>query len=57
MPKGSWFFNVGTWKRKVIVEYLPVIDTKGVDKKDIKELKSQVYKIMEKNITDGSNGQ
>ncbi|MDE0518297.1 MAG: lysophospholipid acyltransferase family protein, partial [Bdellovibrionales bacterium] len=29
MPKGSWFFNIGAWRRKVIVEYLPVIETKG----------------------------
>ena len=57
MPKGSWFFNVGTWKRKVIVEYLPVVETKGMDKKDIKELKTQIYKIMEKHITAGSDEQ
>lgn len=47
MPKGSWFFNIGAWRRKVIVEYLPVIETKGKSKKDIRKLQDQVYKSME----------
>ncbi len=54
MPKGSWFFNVGAWKRTVIVEYLPAVDTKGTNKNDIKELQNQIYKNMEKCITEHS---
>lgn len=46
MPKGSWFFNIGAWKRTVVVEYLSVIDTKGMDKNNIKHLQDQVYKNM-----------
>lgn len=46
MPKGSWFFNIGAWKRTVIVEYLPTVDTKGIDKNNIKDLQDQIYKNM-----------
>ena len=46
MPKGSWFFNIGVWKKTVVVEYLPAVDTKGMDKNNIKELQDQIYKNM-----------
>ena len=46
MPKGSWFFNTRAWKRTVVVEYLPTVDTKGMDKSHIKNLQNQVYKNM-----------
>lgn len=46
MPKGSWFFNIGAWKRTVIVEYLPVVETTGMNKSDIKNLQDQIYKNM-----------
>ena len=46
MPKGSWFFNVGAWRRTVEVEYLPALETKGMDRADIKHLQSQVYESM-----------
>ena len=46
MPKGSWFFNIGAWKRTVIVEYLPAVETTGMNKDDIKNLQDQIYKNM-----------
>lgn len=46
MPKGSWFFNIGAWKRTVVVKYLPAVDTKGMEKNDIKKLQDQIYNNM-----------
>ena len=57
MPKGSWFFNIGAWNRTVIVEYLPAVDTKGMNKKDITELQNQIYTVMEKGLTGYSTAQ
>ena len=51
MPKGSWFFNIGAWKRTVVVEYLPVVDTKGMDKNNIKNLQDQIYKNMTNHLS------
>ena len=52
MPKGSWFFNKGALKRTVLVEYLPALETKGLNKEDIKHLQNQVYSRMAKALTD-----
>ena len=46
MPKGSWFFNTGAFRREVIVEYLDPISTKGLNKSHIMELKNKVYNLM-----------
>lgn len=51
MPKGSLFFNIGKWKRTVIVEYLPVVKTKGMSKDNIKELQEQIHESMASHLT------
>ena len=51
MPKGSWFFNIGAWKRTVTVEYLPAVETTGMDKNDIKTLQNQIHKNMTSHLS------
>ncbi len=50
MPKGSWFFNVGAFSRTVTVEYLPTVDTTGMNKNNLKKLQEQVYSTMMKGL-------
>ena len=51
MPKGSWFFNIGAWKRTVIVEYLPAVETTGMNKKNVRSLKDQIHKNMASHLS------
>lgn len=55
MPIGSRFFNIGKWRRKVVVHHLPIISTQGLQKKDISQLRDQVYQNMAKVITNQNN--
>lgn len=55
MPKGSWFFNIGAWKRTVTVEYLPIVETTGMNKSDIKKLQDLIYNSMTKKIAKTSS--
>ncbi len=57
MPKGSWFFNVGAWRRTVTVEYLPTVNTTGMNKTDLQKLQALIYSTMSKRISKTSDNQ
>lgn len=48
MPKGSWFFNIGAWRRTVTVKYLPVVST---EKTDIQKLQNHIYTQMTEHLS------
>ena len=52
MPIGSRFFNIGKWQRKVVIHHLPAVSTQGLQKKDISQLRDQIYQNMTKVIMD-----
>ncbi len=45
-PKGAWLMNTGALRRKVIVEILPPISTKGLGQEHVKELSERTRSEM-----------
>ena len=55
MPIGSMFFNIGQWKRKVVIHHLPLISTQGLQKKDISQLRDRIHQDMATVIENQNN--
>jgi 1-acyl-sn-glycerol-3-phosphate acyltransferase len=46
LPKSSLWFNVGQWRRKIIMEILTPVSTKGMTEADIGVLQERVHEAM-----------
>lgn len=50
LPKNSLWFNVGRWKRKVILEILKPMTTRGLSEADIDGLQSTIHEQMHQTL-------
>jgi len=48
LPKGHYVPNIGRWKRPIYVQFLPLIETKGLDVEDRYKFKDDVREKMSK---------
>lgn len=50
LPKNSLWFNVGRWKRKVIMEILRPVSTRGLSEADIDRLQASIHEDMHQTL-------
>lgn len=50
LPKNSLWFNVGKWKRKVIMEILKPVATRGLSEADIDQLQAAIHQDMNQTL-------
>jgi len=50
LPKNSLWFNVGQWRRKIIMEILKPVATRGLSEADIDSLQSAIHEDMHQTL-------